>query len=105
MTYLSQAKIYFFGSSYSFSSNTINFTSMEAVVGPKSRLKNEKIKIIYERRAVRKFIDKPVERKLIEQVIFAGTMAPSAINKQPWKFYVITNKPNIRNWIKINFNL
>src|SRR4249919_3456647 len=76
------------------------FLIMETVVGPKTRLTNETLKIIYQRRAVRKFKDKPVDRKLIEQVISAGTMAPSAINKQPWKFYVLTTKLNIRNFSK-----
>jgi nitroreductase len=28
---------------------------------------------------------------LIEQLLAAGRMAPSAMNKQPWKFYVVTN--------------
>ena len=41
-------------------------------------------KTIYERRAVRRYKDKPVDRKLIEQVLDAGRMAPSAMNKQPW---------------------
>ena len=73
---------------------------METVVGYKAHLANETLKVIYERRAVRKFKDKPVERRLIEQVIAAGTMAPSAINKQPWKFYVLTSKLNIKNFSK-----
>ena len=56
--------------------------------------------IIYHRRAVRKYKDKPVERTLIEQVIDAGRMAPSAMNKQPWKFYVLTEKTAIRTFSK-----
>ncbi|TWF34959.1 nitroreductase [Chitinophaga polysaccharea] len=57
--------------------------------------KTETIKTIYARRAVRKYKDKPVDKKLIEQILDAGRMAPSAMNKQPWKFYVLTNKEMI----------
>ena len=61
---------------------------------------NETLNTIYERRAVRKYEDKPVEKELISQVIDAGRMAPSAINKQPWKFYVVTDKEIIRRFSK-----
>lgn len=45
---------------------------------------------IYERRAVRKFKNIPIGKDAIEQILDAGRMAPSAINAQPWKFYVLT---------------
>ncbi len=56
---------------------------------------NEVIKTISERRAVRKYKAKPVSKELIEQLLNAGRMAPSAMNRQPWKFYVVTNKEYI----------
>lgn len=56
---------------------------------------NEVIKTISERRAVRKYKDTPVSRELIEQLLNAGRMAPSAMNKQPWRFYVVTDKEYI----------
>lgn len=61
---------------------------------------NEVLKTIYERRAVRKYKDDPVDRTLIEQLLEAGRMAPSAINKQPWKFYVLTKKDDIAEFSK-----
>jgi nitroreductase len=70
------------------------------VTTPSQQLWNDTIKTIYERRAVRKFKDTSVEKKLIEQVIEAGKMAPSAINKQPWKFYILTNKADIKAFSK-----
>lgn len=57
---------------------------------------NEVIKTIFERRAVRKYKDKPVSKEIIEQLLDVGRMAPSAINKQPWKFYVVTSKEDIQ---------
>ncbi|HXP50727.1 MAG TPA: nitroreductase [Bacteroidia bacterium] len=58
--------------------------------------KNETLKTIYERRAVRTYLDKPVSKEIIEELLDAGRMAPSAINKQPWNFYVVTNKELIK---------
>ena len=56
---------------------------------------NETISTIYQRRAVRKYKVQPVDKSLIEQIIDAGRMAPSAMNRQLWKFYVLTDKKQI----------
>ncbi len=56
--------------------------------------------VIYERRAVRKYKNQPVERNTVEEIIDAGRMAPSAINKQPWKFYVLMDKTTIKSFSK-----
>ena len=53
---------------------------------------NDVIRTIYQRRAVRKFKNMPIVNELIEQLIAAGRMAPSAMNRQPWKFYVVKDK-------------
>ena len=57
---------------------------------------NEVIKNIYERRAVRKYTNKAVSKDIIEKLLDAGKMSPSATNKQPWKFYVVTSKEDIK---------
>jgi nitroreductase len=57
---------------------------------------NSIIKAIRERRSVRNFEKKTVDKKLLEKIIQAGKYAPSAKNKQPWRFIVITNKEFIR---------
>ena len=44
------------------------------------------------RRSVRSYLDKIPPRRLIEEILEAGRFAPSALNKQPWEFIVITNK-------------
>jgi nitroreductase len=71
---------------------------METAIQAESYNGKETIRTIYERRAVRKYKNKVVEWKLIEQIIGAGRMAPSAINKQPWKFYVVTDKMLIKSF-------
>src|SRR4051812_34602270 len=58
----------------------------------------EALRIIYQRRSVRRYKDQPVPRELIEQVIDAGRMAPTAMIKQPWKFYVLTSKALIKEF-------
>lgn len=59
---------------------------------------NETLKTIYQRRAVRKYKEQDVPRQLVEDVISAGRMAPSAMNRQPWKFYVVTNRNLIHSF-------
>lgn len=56
------------------------------------------LKTIYERRAVRKYTDMPISKTLIEEIVHAGCMAPSAINKQPWKFYILRDKHAIQSF-------
>lgn len=47
---------------------------------------------IFERRSIRKFTDQDVSREYIEKILLAGVHAPSAKNRQPWRFVVVTNK-------------
>ncbi|MCX5852754.1 MAG: nitroreductase family protein [Deltaproteobacteria bacterium] len=52
-------------------------------------------RVIYRRRSIRIFQDKPVPRELVERIIEAAQWAPSAGNCQPWKFVVIVDKKKI----------
>ncbi|MCQ6961508.1 nitroreductase [Mucilaginibacter aquariorum] len=61
----------------------------------KENLTNETLKTIFERRAVRKYRPDMVEEELLDQVLAAGRMAPSAMNRQPWKFYIATHQDTI----------
>jgi F420 biosynthesis protein FbiB-like protein len=45
---------------------------------------------IRSRRSVRRFLPEPVPRAVIERVLETGTYAPSAHNRQPWRFAVLT---------------
>lgn len=46
---------------------------------------------IFSRRSIRQYVDKEVEKEKIIQLLKAGMQAPSAMNQQPWEFYVIEN--------------
>lgn len=59
---------------------------------------NSTLETIYERRAVRKYKDTPVDIHTLEMIISAGKMAPSAMNRQPWRFYILRNGDNIRRF-------
>ena len=47
--------------------------------------------VIRSRRSIRQFLDKPVERDLLERLIEAASWAPSASNRQDWMFHVVTS--------------
>ena len=53
---------------------------------------NDVLKNIYSRRSVRDYLPDDVPDDLIRELIRAGTYAPSAANKQPWRFVVIKNR-------------
>ena len=48
--------------------------------------------VINERKSVRKFSDKKINRDTIESIIECARLAPSAVNKQPWKFFICTSE-------------
>jgi len=47
------------------------------------------IDIAKSRYSCRKYDSRPVEREKLELILEAGRVAPSAVNFQPWHFYVI----------------
>ncbi len=51
---------------------------------------NPVLQAIYNRRSVRHFTKEALEPELIEEVIKAGSWAPSGLNNQPWRFAVVT---------------
>ncbi|MDF2589986.1 MAG: nitroreductase [Anaerocolumna sp.] len=50
------------------------------------------IDAIYNRRSIRKFLKKDVSIDIIQQLIDSGRVAPSAKNRQPWKYIVFGNE-------------
>jgi len=49
----------------------------------------ENLDALKNRRSIRKFSERPVDRRTLDQIIQAGTWAPSGLNNQPWKFVVV----------------
>ena len=52
--------------------------------------------IIKQRKSVRRFLEKPVEREKVMMCLEAARAAPSACNSQPWKFIVVDD-PEVKN--------
>lgn len=56
---------------------------------PECPISYEQLMVLFRRRrSVRWYQDKPVSNTLIEQAVRAATLAPSACNRQPFRFYV-----------------
>jgi len=53
---------------------------------------NETINIIKKRRSHRSYLDKPISREIIAEIIDCARLAPSAYNLQLWEFVAVTNK-------------
>lgn len=51
--------------------------------------------VIRSRRSVRRYQRTPLDRKLIERLIEIAVQAPSASNKQPWRYFVVDSRPTI----------
>jgi len=52
---------------------------------------------IKNRRSIRKYKDIDISKEIIEDLIDCARIAPSAKNRQPWKFVIVTR--NIKNKI------
>ena len=46
--------------------------------------------VIKDRRSARGYLDKPVPKAVLEEVIELATRAPSSMNTQPWHFHIVT---------------
>jgi len=56
----------------------------------------ETIKCIKERRTIRQYKDKDIPKEILMDLIGCARLAPSANNKQPWEFIVVTDKERLR---------
>jgi nitroreductase len=59
---------------------------------------NPVIEAIKSRRSIRSFEEKAVPESAIQTLLEAATFAPSAINIQPWKFTLVTNKEEMKRF-------
>ncbi len=48
--------------------------------------------VVQQRKSIREYSEKLVEKKLLEKIIDAGRLAATARNEQPWEFIVTSNK-------------
>lgn len=48
------------------------------------------------RRSIRAFLDTPVPRETVEEILAVASRAPSGTNTQPWKVYVLAGDAKAR---------
>ena len=66
--------------------------------------KNTFQQLVKARRSIRRYLEKPVERKKILACIEAARLAPSAENVQPWRFLIIDDPDLIAQLAKEAFS-
>ena len=59
---------------------------------------------ILARTSIRSYQDRPVEQDKIEKLLHAGMAAPSAVDKRPWHFIVVTDKQVLNGLAQANPN-
>jgi nitroreductase len=51
--------------------------------------------VIHSRKSVKSFTGAPVSTESLEKIVRAGMAAPTAVNKQPWSFVVVTDRKKL----------
>jgi nitroreductase len=72
----------------------------ELIAQTQTKYPNETIKTIHSRKSVRHFTDKKVSKEQLETIVKAGMAAPTAMNGQPWEFYVVTERKILDELVK-----
>ena len=52
--------------------------------------------LMLKRRSVRKYLPTKVEEDKIDKLLHYAMSGPSAVNRQPWEFYVVTNEEMLK---------
>jgi len=53
--------------------------------------------LIYQRESIRNYDpERQIEPEKLEKILDAGRVAPSAANRQPWRFYLISSPENLQ---------
>jgi nitroreductase len=77
---------------------------MKKLFNRKSGNGNAYRQLIYERESIRNYDPaRPVKKEIIEKILDAGRLAPSACNLQPWKFLVISS-PDVLKKVKVCYH-
>ncbi len=56
---------------------------------------NYLVNLIFKRRSIRNYLDKEVENEKIVLLLKSAMAAPTAANRQPWEFIVVTDKERL----------
>ena len=56
--------------------------------------------LIFGRHSVRNFLPDPVPQEILDDILEAGRLAPSAQNKQPWRYLVFQGNDSIQKLVQ-----
>ena len=51
--------------------------------------------VIHSRKSVRNYTGENVSKELLDKIVRAGMAAPTAVNKQPWAFVIVTDRKTL----------
>ena len=71
---------------------TEDSTQVDSVVIEEIPLNNPVTQAIMNRRSIRRYLDKPVEREKLEVIAECAINAPSGSNRQPWQVRIVENQ-------------
>jgi len=59
--------------------------------------------VILGRRSIRRYEDKEIPQEVLGKIVEAGRQSPSAVNKQPYRFVIVTDS-GLKKELKSLFN-
>lgn len=60
----------------------------------------EILETIKTRRSIRSYLEKPVSREILEEIIECARFSPTALNRQPWHFTLVTDRCLIKEIVE-----
>jgi nitroreductase len=63
--------------------------------GEKEGTMSDAFSVIHNRKSVRSFTGQSVSKEALDKIIRAGMAAPTAVNRQPWAFVVVTDRKTL----------
>jgi nitroreductase len=66
-----------------------------SVSAKESEIAKDTFSVIHSRKSVKSFTGATVSTENLDKIIRAGMAAPTAVNKQPWSFVVVTDKKKL----------
>ena len=73
----------------------LTLTALNTGAADETAYANDTLRVIHQRKSVRTYTDQPVSRDQLLTLVKAAMAAPTAVNKQPWAFVVVTEREKL----------
>lgn len=71
------------------------FVACSSTGNQEEGLENQVLETILNRKSVRKYTGRPVEKEKLEILVRAGMAAPSSRDRRPWEFIIVTDRKTL----------